>query len=85
MQIKNFSAMVFASWFRMGNASVHFEKYRIYPRIGRTPNFQWFSWEKKIGEVEQTKRSLKSTTADVYQVKFIFDNNFYMNMKMFKL
>ena len=22
-------------------------KYRIYPRIGRTPNFPWFSWKKK--------------------------------------
>ena len=25
---------------------------RPHPRIGRTPNFQWFSWEKKIVEVE---------------------------------
>ena len=27
-------------------------KYRIYPRIGRTPNFPWFPWEKKNSEVE---------------------------------
>ena len=25
---------------------------RPHPRIGRTPNFQWFSWGKKIVEVE---------------------------------
>ena len=26
---------------------------------------------------------MKSTTANAYQVKFIFDNNFYMIMKIF--
>jgi len=25
---------------------------RLHPRIGRTPNFPWFSWEKKNSEVE---------------------------------
>ena len=26
---------------------------RPHPRIGRTPNFQWFSWEKKSCEVDR--------------------------------
>ena len=33
--------------FQKYKTQVESKKYRIYLRIGRTPNFQWFSWEKK--------------------------------------
>ena len=40
--------------------------YRIYPRIGRTPNFQWFSWEKKM----------VSSSTGINKAKFEINNSY---------
>ena len=64
-----------------------YNTYRVYPRIGRTrvwaapQTFNGFHGKKKI------VRSSTGINKPKFEInnKFIFDNNFYMNVKIFKL